>query len=455
MFDLWKGKTSWLVVLLITFITPIGFAGLFGDDIIFIKKTGVSGLDTNAETACGDNEYLRGDGTCQTVATEGITDTNIYTAGILNPDTNAVMTDWNMNDNNIIKVNYLKNGNTNINLTNTDIIINTDLLTINSAIANNGVYQSNLIPDSGDYNLGNTTNKWNNGYFDDNVNATNFVGNLDGNVKAMDVNTNALNVIAPTDISATTPLIHIENDTGGNIYDLFKLDVNKNGFRLYHGTRPTHMAGMDVTSDPKNMASSATYIHGPANGRIYFDCLTKAGASGTCYSMEFTNIANFVDLPPRMLQNTSTTDTSMCATGVACSSIGGTGTVDLAHVYQAVGYMSARGNQTTGQPAVKWKSFASNASSYNSQAYYSTYSYDTNATAPYLTTLSHTKWLTAGVTKMTLTPDGNLSTAADINTATRFIAKNQIGIDKNMTVTQGAGTCDLNFIGGILIASTC
>lgn len=367
-------------------LTPFAFADLFGDDIIFIKKTGAGGVGS---------------------------DTNTVTAG------------WTGED---------------------------------------GDWLIDLLPEGEDFfDLGSASSYWRNLFVKD-VNARGDV-NVGGTVRAVsfegdtaiidDVNANRLDVIAPSGVGATTPLVHVENDTGGNIYDLFKLDENKNGFRLYHGTRPTHMAGMDVTSDPKNMASSATYIHGTSSGRIYFDCLTTAGAIGTCYSMEFTNIANFVDLPSRMLQKTSTTDTSMCATGVACSSIGGTGTIDLAHVYQAAGYMSARGNQTTGQPAVKWKSYLADVSPYNSQAYYSAYSYDTNSPATYMTTLSHSKWLTAGVTKMTLTPDGNLSTAADINTATRFIAKNQIGIDKNMTVTQGAGTCDLNFIGGILIASTC
>ena len=49
--------------------------------------------DTNAETACGDNEYLRGDGSCQVISSGS--DTNVYTAGILRSDSNALLVDLN------------------------------------------------------------------------------------------------------------------------------------------------------------------------------------------------------------------------------------------------------------------------------------------------------------------------------------------------------------------------
>lgn len=367
------------------------------------------------------------------------------------------------------------------------------------------VFQSNLIPDGGNqHDLGNVTNYWRNLFVKDinargdvnasgTIRATSFEGdgskltgivggsgkdtnvytagilaadynsvridwNMGGNdiINAKDLNGQSINAIAPAGISATTPIIHAETDDNNKVFDLLKLDINKNGFRLYHGTRPTHMAGMDVTSDPKNMASSATYIHGTSSGRIYVDCLTTAGASGTCYSMEFTKVSNFVDLPSRMLQNVSTTDTSMCSTGVACSAIGGANTVDFAHVYQAAGYMSARGNQTTGQPAVKWKSFASDLSAYNSQAYYSNYSYDTNSPAEDLTTLSHTKWLTKGTELMKLTHDGNLNIKNDLNIGNNLVVSNKLGLDYNMGLTNSLGeVCFATFTKGVMTDTNC
>lgn len=52
-------------------------------------------VDTNAETACGDNEYLRGDGTCQVISAGGF-DSNVYGIGILRKDTNSSAIDWNV-----------------------------------------------------------------------------------------------------------------------------------------------------------------------------------------------------------------------------------------------------------------------------------------------------------------------------------------------------------------------
>ncbi len=57
-------------------------------------------IDTNAETACGPNEYLSGSGSCDTLSYT--VDTNMYTAGILDSDNNSLMIDLNINSHKIM-----------------------------------------------------------------------------------------------------------------------------------------------------------------------------------------------------------------------------------------------------------------------------------------------------------------------------------------------------------------
>jgi len=56
--------------------------------------SGSSGSDTNAQTACGDSEYLRGDGSCQVVS-GGSTDGNLFSLGFFDVDSNALLIDLN------------------------------------------------------------------------------------------------------------------------------------------------------------------------------------------------------------------------------------------------------------------------------------------------------------------------------------------------------------------------
>jgi len=64
----------------------------------------------------------------------------------------------------------------------------------------------------------------------------------------------------------------------------------------------------------------------------------------------------------------------------------------------------------------------------------------------------------------TYTPQNKWNVVGDINASgvngwmnvdMNYRVRGIQGINKNMTVTKGAGTCDLNFIGGILVASSC
>ena len=50
---------------------------------------------------------------------------------------------------------------------------------------------------------------------------------------------------------------------------------------------------------------------------------------------------------------------------------------------------------------------------------------------------------------------GKVNVQGNLNVDSNYMVAGVNGITRNMTVTQGAGTCDLNFVGGILIGSTC
>jgi len=69
--------------------------------------------DTNAQTACGDAEYLRGDGTCQiiTSGSSGAPDGNVYSLGIMSRDNNRFLVDVNVVGKNILTDKNIYTGN--------------------------------------------------------------------------------------------------------------------------------------------------------------------------------------------------------------------------------------------------------------------------------------------------------------------------------------------------------
>lgn len=255
----------------------------------------------------------------------------------------------------------------------------------------------------------------------------------DNNSVRIDWNMGNNDIINAKDVNITTLNVFdgVNADKNRLIYTVKDSNISTSLLMTNTG-HLTDWGGLSMRVDPSYAPGQGLYLLGNARdgGRIYFACLNSSLGLTNCYSMNFTNITNWEQVPQRIIQKTITTDTYYCSSGRGCSVVGNA-SGDIAFPIGAGSYLYTWGNQTNGQPGVKWKSFLSTSSGYNNQAYYSAFSYDTNATTTYLNGLLHTKWLTAGVTKMTLTPEGDLNVVGDLNINENFYGNQIYGEDYN------------------------
>lgn len=231
---------------------------------------------------------------------------------------------------------------------------------------------------------------------------------------------------------------------------------------LRHAGRDTTNSGITVRADPQFLAGEAMYIQvsnlGSA-GRLYFTGITSTGALVSLYSMDFTNVLNWVNVPSRIGQQT-TADNSYCI-GRSCSYVGNTASDLILGTGGGGAYISPM-HGTQGIVPFTFVSYVNKTSQYNT--YQSAYTFGVNGSrAEFNSTSFHSKWTINNTREniATLDASGNYQTNGNITNNGSYISNNKVGKTTSVRVVTSSDfitytSCTLNITGGIVnVDSTC